>query len=766
MHPSSQLHSQLQSDCLTYVDIELHCFTEAKAALQYSSQLSDQGGCIAVLIIAARLSDQPTSCFLQAFQRHYPNTQTILLGANLSIQELTLIINSTHLLHHFTNSWSLPALREKLQTALLRHALLKGHQASHETHKKMESAAEQIRILLVDDDPFNLKVLQKYIESVNYNVVTTTSAAQAWQQLQENPPFHAVLLDVMMPEENGFELTQRIRQRWQLHQLPVLLLSALDEVDARVKGFSVGANDYISKPIEFKEFFARLQTHLSLQRLKQDVAHHQYIENLLRQAKEQAETANQAKSQFLANMSHELRTPLNGILGYAQLLEKETGFSNKQRHALQVIRRSGEHLLTLINDVLDLAKIEAGKLELHVGKCRLPVLLNDIAELFLLRAQQKELLFSLDLPPIDADNGLPPMIEVDEKRLRQVLLNLLSNAVNYTPQGQVKLRIMREEATLHFIIEDTGVGIPADKIEQIFLPFQQLQAKQKHNEGTGLGLAITKVLIEMMEGQLHVNSRLGVGSVFRFSIPCRVLNTPQPTETHTTAKEIIGYQSTQQDKSKFSILIVDDHWENRAFLLHFLVPLGFEVSEAQDGQDALNKARRAASLGKPADVILMDLRMPKLDGLHCTRLLRTDARFNATSIIAVSASTAEQTRLDCLAEGCNAFISKPIKIPKLLHILKRLCAFEWVYANRSKHINILPEPPKEALMSFDVPEQAQLKTLLKFVAAGDIDALINEISNLQQDKPELQNFQQAIIHLAQNFETRKLKTLLHSWIND
>jgi len=763
LHPSTQLRHQLQNDWWMYPNIGLQCFSQAKEALQYSTKLNKQQQSIAVLIIADQLPDQLTSDFLQQFQIGSPNTQTILLGDDLSVQELSLIINASHVLHHFTDSESLDNLHEKLQTGLLCHALLASHHG-YEALQETNNLTEDIRILAVDDDPVHLKLLQNYVESVNYQVVTATSAEQAWQQLQDNPPFHAVLLDVVMPGENGFQLTQRIRQKWQLHQLPVLLVSVQDNVDARVQGFIAGANDYISKPIEYREFTARLQTHLSLRRLKQDVAHHQHVESLLRQAKEQAEAASHAKSQFLANMSHELRTPLNGILGYAQLLEQEEGLSNKQQSAVQIIYRSGEHLLTLINDVLDLAKIEAGKLELQLDECHLPVLLNDITELFSLRAKQKGLLFSLDLPPIDAEKGLPPIIEADAKRLRQILLNLLSNAVNYTSQGEVKLRVMREESVLHFSVEDTGIGIAADKIEQIFLPFQQLQHTQKNNDGTGLGLAITKVLVEMMEGQLYVNSHLGVGSVFRFAIPCNVLsqNTSALDLKPTTPKKIVTYRANHQDKSLFSILVADDRWENRALLLHLLVPLGFEVVEAQDGQDVLDKARHAADLGKAPDVILMDLRMPKLDGLHCTRLLRTDARFEATQIIAISASISPQTRINSFAEGCNAFIGKPINTQELLDVLSSLCEFEWLYTINAD--NLANSAIQEEEVIQQVPEQAQLSTLLELAEAGDIEGVLGKVSGLHNDQPELHDFVHTITTLAQNFETRKLKNLLRSWI--
>ncbi len=760
LHPSTELHEQLRKDWQHYPDISLHHFTQAASALHWVEQLSPQEDAVAVLLIADRLPDLVTSSFLQYFKNYSKNTQTLLLGQDLSLNELSLIINTTHLLHHFPNNASLTALHEKLHLGLLRHAsLTHTHFTGTTSDTPIMGATAPKRILLVDDVPSNLMILKYYLDAGQYELLTAPSAAVAWEILQHQQPIHAVLLDVMMPGEDGFSLTQRIRQHWQLHQLPVLLISARGDVSTRVAGLEAGANDYLTKPVERRELLARLHTHLKLQHLQQDVAHHQHIEALLRQAKDTAESANQAKSVFLANMSHELRTPLNGILGYAQLLERDKGLQDKHYDAVQIIRRSGEHLLTLINDVLDLAKIEAGKLELHVAECHVSMLLNDIAELFRLRATQKRLTFITDWQPHGAEKGLPLVIMADEKRLRQILLNLLSNAVNYTQQGHIKLSVQRSANLLHFAVEDTGIGIEAEQLEQIFLPFQQLKNAHFHSEGTGLGLAITQVLVNMMGGQLQVRSRPGQGSVFHFSARFPMPTEAQDNEPEINAEqEITGYRSTLKDQSQLSIMVVDDRWENRALMQHLLSPLGFIMTEAQDGLDALEKARSLADQEQVPDVILMDLRMPGLDGMQCTRLLRADPRFDSTQIIAVSASVSPHIRFECQSSGCNDFVSKPIKNQLLLNTLERLCPLEWECD--SQHVTNPRSPLAPSIDKMVLPEHSQLEYLLEVAETGDIRAIIEAATQLHEKAPDTSDFTRHIKTLAHKFETKKLKNLL------
>ncbi|MFB3115645.1 MAG: ATP-binding protein, partial [Nitrospirales bacterium] len=336
----------------------------------------------------------------------------------------------------------------------------------------------------------------------------------------------------------------------------------------------------------------------------QDISSRKEAEEALLLAKEAAESANRAKSEFLANMSHELRTPLNGILGFAQILKGDANLSEDQRSGLDVIHRSGEHLLTLINDILDLSKIEAQKLELSPTAFHFPEFLKTIVEIIKVRVDQAGLSFRCEFP-----DSLPTEVEGDEKRLRQVLLNLLGNSVKFTDAGQVTLSITTDVPhTLRFHIEDTGIGIAPQHLKDIFLPFQQVADPNRQVEGTGLGLTITNKLVTLMGGTLEVQSTQGQGSCFWFTIPLPSIAQRAPAKTQDL-RRIIGVKHGQK-----RVLIIDDKWENRSVLAHMLKHKGLAIDEASNGQEGLEMATRH----RP-DVIFMDLVMPVMDGIAATR---------------------------------------------------------------------------------------------------------------------------------------------------
>src|SRR5919199_3130810 len=312
-----------------------------------------------------------------------------------------------------------------------------------------------------------------------------------------------------------------------------------------------------------------------------------------KRAEEAAQAANRAKSEFLANMSHELRTPLNGILGYTQIFKKDKTLTEQQKNGIGIIHQCGEHLLTLINDILDLSKIEARKMELFPKDFYFSEFLECIAEICRIRAEQKGLVLIYE-----TITPLPKVIRADEKRLRQVLINLLGNAVKFTDKGRVTFRVGYQEGKVRFQVEDTGIGIAPNQLEEIFLPFQQVGEYSRETEGTGLGLAISRQLVQMMGASLNVLSTLGKGSVFWLD-----LDLPEVDQGADVGKvderPIIGFKG-----SKRKVLVVDDKWTNRSVLVNLLEPLGFEVVEATDGLDGLAKAPEFQP-----DLILMDLVM-------------------------------------------------------------------------------------------------------------------------------------------------------------
>lgn len=589
----------------------------------------------------------------------------------------------------------------------------------------------QNKVLVVDDNPNTLSLLFDALEEAQFKVLIAEDGKSVLKRIKYLKP-DIILLDVMMPEMDGFETCQHLKANEYSKNIPIIFMTALTETVDKVKGFEIGAVDYITKPIQIDEVLVRLKTHLTIHNLQNQLI--QQNEEL-KKSKQLAESANHAKSAFLANMSHELRTPLNGILGYAQLLKREKTVKNEQ--GLDIIQRSGEHLLTLINDILDLSKIEAGKLEINPDKLHLSNFLSDIAFLFQMRATQKAIEFVYE-----AVSDLPNLVYADEKRLRQILLNLISNAIKFTQQGQVRLTVKYQAARFHFEIEDSGAGIAADELDDIFSPFKQVGKQSKQIEGTGLGLAITKTLIEMMNGKLEVTSKLGVGSKFWFSIPLETCE--QEDISVVKVAQPIGFKPKVTD---FKVLIVDDRFDSRIILTRILMSLGFKVLEANNGEQALIKANEFNP-----DVIIMDMKMPIMDGLESTRQLRKQTKFENIPIIIMSANVFEDQQQAALDSGCNAFVEKPININNFLALLGKLCSLEWIYQT-SETTESVP---------MEYPAAAEIEALYNLAKSGKIKAIIDKSESLSADDSKLETFSKKVTQLAKEFKLQELKEFLES----
>ncbi|HVU24434.1 MAG TPA: ATP-binding protein, partial [Opitutus sp.] len=380
-------------------------------------------------------------------------------------------------------------------------------------------------------------------------------------------------------------------------------------------------------------------------------------------AKEAADEANRAKSTFLANMSHELRTPLNGVIGYAQVLNKDHELSARNRERLRIVQTSGEHLLRMINEVLDFSKIEAGRMELTTTPFHLPQLLRDIAAAASPRFEQKQIEFLFE-----PASELPDLVIGDPLKLRQVIDNLLGNAAKFTSTGSVRFAVrVAAPETIEFSVADTGVGIGAADLARLFTPFQQAADGRPPEPGTGLGLAISRRLVELMDGRLEVESQPGRGSRFYFSVRLPVL-AADAAAGRSTASLITGYHGRRR-----RLLIVDDVATNRHVLRELLEPLGFELTEAASGVEAL-----AVTGHWQPDAVFLDLRLPGIDGLELARRLRERSDGARLKLIAMSASVLAFNRERAMEAGCDDFLPKPFREDDLLARLGLALQLEWI----------------------------------------------------------------------------------------
>ena len=743
--------------------------------------------------------------------------------------------------------------------------------AASESESASVPSWNKAQLLVVDDDPINLKVLENYLSLSDYRVTQASSGQAALALLEEGYQPDLVILDVMMPRMTGYEVTKTIRLDQGRDQLPIVLLTAKNLIEDEVVGLNVGANDYITKPIVKEKLLARIETQLMLRResldrqqaqadrlrfateleqknnelmaaqaslaeynrtLEQQVEERtavleesqrtlatlmsnlpgmayrcrnnrewttifvsegsqdllgylpeelsrdvgdggipftdlihpddqesnwqeiqaaiaqkkpfrvvyrlvlprlnttkwvweqgqaiwndagevQFVEGFitdmsdrilaekaleatnhelqtliaqleitqaeLETAKEKSEAANSAKSEFLASMSHELRTPLNSIIGFTQLLERDVSLQQQQQERIRIVNRSGEHLLTLINNILDISKIEAGKITVNEKDFNLHALLDDVMNLFDLKANRKNIQLLLDKGP-----NVPQFICADDGKLRQVLTNLIANGIKFTQQGCVGLNVYIVNAndtpeahhSIAFEVRDTGVGIAEEEQRQLFEPFEQTQSGLIQQQGTGLGLSISQRFVELMGGKIEVESHPGEGSCFRFQILAEAVTSPVKMLNHQI--KVVGIAPGQPN---YRLLIVDDLAENSQLLSELLGSVGFSVRQAKNGAEAVTIYQ-----SWQPHLIWMDLLMPIMDGFEATRRIRnlqaSSIAPEATQypvIVALTASVLTDKKAEILSSGFDAYMVKPYRIADIWSVLQQKLNVEFVY---------------------------------------------------------------------------------------
>ncbi len=518
------------------------------------------------------------------------------------------------------------------------------------------------------------------------------------------------------------------------------------------------------------------QANLSLQRANTDLERRVLDRTMDLQQSEakalelaaKAEAANQAKSTFIANMSHELRSPLNAVIGFSQLMMRAKNLADEHYENASIINRSGDYLLTLINNILDLSKIEAGKTTLNIQTFDLMQLLDDVEDMLQLRATNAGLNLMFD-----CDRDVPRFICTDQVKLRQVLLNLIGNAIKFTKEGSIIVSLSNanplkspttsstsenttdNQCVLNFSICDTGVGIAPEELSQLFVSFSQAQAGREKQEGTGLGLAISRSFVQLMGGDISVTSELGQGTTFQFQIQAQlgIKLIPDHAEKNRTL-------ALAPDQPTYKILVVDDKSTNRQLLVKLLSPMGFDVKEAHDGQEAI-----AIWDQWEPNLIWMDMRMPVMDGYEATKYIKSTIKGNATAVIALTASVLEEEKAIVISAGCDDFIRKPFREQMIFDTLAKHLGVKYTYESLQPHENAINFSPEISLTSENLKVMPDSWIMQLYISSLEADRTI--VINLIGEIPETETFLvRSLIKLARNFQFEKLIDLTEPLITN
>jgi signal transduction histidine kinase/ligand-binding sensor domain-containing protein/HPt (histidine-containing phosphotransfer) domain-containing protein/BarA-like signal transduction histidine kinase len=499
------------------------------------------------------------------------------------------------------------------------------------------------RILLVDDEPINRQVLHNHLCLEQYQLFEAEDGEQALLAIDKHGPFDLILLDIMMPRMSGYEVCKKLRETWSVHELPVIFLTAKNQVADLVESFAVGGNDYLSKPVSKPELLMRVETHLQLLDINRN------LEQKVSKRTLQLERATQAKSEFLAKMSHEIRTPMNAVIGLSRLTLK-TALNDHQKDNIEKVVDASEALLGLINDILDFSKIEAGKLTIQSIPFDLDRLVRRAITLSAINAHAKGLELVTDIA-----GNIPQTIISDPLRLQQIIVNLVNNAVKFTESGLVNVQMdikqdHADQLLLHCAVTDTGIGMNPDQMANLFKSFSQAdETVTRKYGGTGLGLAISKQLSELMGGQIWLESKAGYGSTFHFTVM-----TDKVTE-HTPATPL-----NEENATALKVLVVDDLAQVRTALLNMLANLGITAHQSADAISAISLIKSANADNAPFDLVLMDWHMPGLDGITAIKQLHQTQSMPGAMSLMVSTFDRDEAQKQLIGLPVTRLLEKPV----------------------------------------------------------------------------------------------------------
>ena len=501
-----------------------------------------------------------------------------------------------------------------------------------------------------------------------------------------------------------------------------LLLTQNDDKEFIKKDKSSFPINYVSTPI-----YNKLGLIAGSVVVFSDITERKKNEDQLKGAIENAKAANHSKSVFLANMSHELRTPLNAILGFTDILEKSNNLETGEKENLNIIQNSGKHLLTIINEILEFSKIEAGKIEISPNKFNLNNTIDDVRQMFVSRFEEKSIAFDLDIK-----KDIPKYIECDELRLKQIIINLLANSLKFTKEGKVNLLIDYDDEKLYICVKDTGVGISKENQKLIFKPFEQIQQNKYTKKGTGLGLAITKELVNAMDGEIKVESQIDLGSEFSFSIKYEKVDDINIEDD--SYKEVT---KLNLDEKEFSILVVDDIYENRQLLVQNLNTLGLNTIEANDGSEVLGKLQN-----NTINLIFLDMLMPNLSGIETIKLLKNEDRYKDIPIVMVSANVFKEDEENAYDAGADLFLRKPIENRLIIKALQDFLGLEVEYSEKKT---------TKIEQKIDIPKET-LEDIISL--ANKLDT--NSLKNYLEDDSLDENFKARVKEYIDNFDFESL----------